>query len=67
MPWSRQNGGRKAADEPLGPWSVGRPTAADLEELLKRSQDREACHAGGSGVPGSLLFLVACVAAIVSF
>jgi membrane protease subunit HflK len=70
MPWSSQNGGRKGGGG--GPWGQGPsggPHQPDLEELLKRSQDRlKQVMPGGSGVPGSLLFLVAVVmAAIVSF
>jgi membrane protease subunit HflK len=61
MPWSSQNGGRKGGGG--GPWGQGPsggPHQPDLEELLKRSQDRlKQVMPGGSGVPGSLLFLVA--------
>ena len=38
----------------------------DLEELLKRSQDKlKQVMPGGSGLPGSLVFLIAVVAAAV--
>ncbi len=72
MPWSNQSGGgRKGGGG--GPWGQG-PSGGphqqpDLEELLKRSQDRlKQVMPGGTGVPGSLLFLGAVVlAAIVAF
>ena len=71
MPWSSQNGGRKGGGG--GPWgqgpSSGGPHQPDLEELLKRSQDRlKQVMPGGAGVPGSFFFLIAVVlAAVVAF
>ncbi len=55
-----------------GPWGSGQPGGGgpgggnqpDLEEILKRSQDRMK-QAMGSGIPGPFLFLVALVAAAV--
>ena len=53
-----------------GPWGQG-PLGGggqqpDLEELLKRSQDKlKQVMPGGSGLPGSFVFLVAVVAAAV--
>jgi membrane protease subunit HflK len=71
MPWSNQSGGgRKGGGG--GPWGQG-PSGPhqqpDLEELLKRSQDRlKQVMPGGTGVPSSLLFLGAVVlAAVVAF
>jgi membrane protease subunit HflK len=72
MPWSNQSGGgRKGGGG--GPWGQG-PSGGphqqpDLEELLKRSQDRlKQVMPGGTGVPGSLLFLGAVLlAALVAF
>jgi membrane protease subunit HflK len=69
MPWSSQGGGGRRGGG--GPWGQG-PSGGhqpDLEELLKRSQDRlKQVIPGGSGVPGSFVFLVAVVvAAIVGF
>src|SRR6185312_12825183 len=72
MPWSNQSGGgRKGGGG--GPWGQG-PSGGphqqpDLEELLKRSQDRlKQVMPGGSGVPGSFLFFGAIVlAAVVAF
>ena len=71
MPWSSQNGGRKGGGGG-GPWGQGPsggPHQPDLEELLKRSQDRlKQVMPGGTGLPGSFLFLIAVVmAAIVAF
>jgi membrane protease subunit HflK len=69
MPWSNQGGGGRKG----GPWgqgpSGGGPQQPDLEELLKRSQDRlKQVMPGGAGVPGSFLFLIAVVvAAVVAF
>jgi membrane protease subunit HflK len=70
MPWSNQSGGRRPSGG--GPWGQG-PSGPhqqpDLEELLKRSQDRlKQVMPGGTGLPGSFIFLIAVVmAAIVAF
>jgi modulator of FtsH protease HflK len=61
MPWNNQtSGGRKGG---------GRPQYPDLEELLKRSQEKfKQVLPGGSGVPNSLVFLLVVVlAAIAAF
>src|SRR6516225_7680785 len=53
MPWS--NGGGRRSGGGGGP-------PRDLEDLLKRSQDKlKQAMPGGSGVPGSFLFLVGVV------
>jgi membrane protease subunit HflK len=74
MPWSNQSGGggRKGSGGG-GPWGQG-PSGGphqqpDLEELLKRSQDRlKQVMPGGSGIPGPFLFLGAIVmAAVVAY
>jgi membrane protease subunit HflK len=72
MPWSNQSGGGRRGGGG-GPWGQG-PSGGphqqpDLEELLKRSQDRlKQVMPGGSGIPGSFLFLgVIVLAAIVAF
>jgi modulator of FtsH protease HflK len=70
MPWSNQNGGRKGGGG--GPWGQGPSGGShqpDLEELLKRSQDRlKQVMPGGTGLPGSFVFLIAVViAALVAF
>lgn len=77
MPWSNQTGGGGGPWGPRGgngggPWGQqgGGPGAQppDLEEMLKRSQDRmkKVMH-GGSGVPGPFLLLafIAALSAIV--
>jgi membrane protease subunit HflK len=74
MPWSNQSGGgRRGGGSGGGPWGQG-PSGGphqqpDLEELLKRSQDRlKQVMPGGSGVPGSFIFLgLIVLAAIVAF
>lgn len=68
MPWSNQSGGGnggpwgpKGGGGGGGPWGQGPGSQPpDLEEMLKRSQDRmkQVMHSGG-GVPGPLLFLAA--------
>jgi len=59
MPWS--NGGDRK--------NGGPPQQSDLEALLKRSQDKlKQVMPGGTGLPGSLLFLIAsAVTAIIAF
>lgn len=75
MPWNNQNGGGGGWKSGGGPWgqgpggggsgSPGGGQQPDLEEILKRSQDRmkQVMHSGG--VPGPLLLLIAAVAAAV--
>jgi modulator of FtsH protease HflK len=68
MPPNANNGGRKG-----GPWGQRPPGGPqqhpDLEEILKRSQDKlRQVVPGGSGLPGSFVFLIAVVlAAIAAF
>ena len=59
MPWSK-DGGRQ---------SGGSPQHNDLEALLKRSQDKlKQLMPGGTGLPGSFIFLIAvAIAAIIAF
>src|SRR6476660_5125594 len=72
MPWSNQSGGggRRGGG---GPWGQGPSGGShhqpDLEELLKRSQDKlKQVMPGGAGLPGSFVFLIAVgIAAIVAF
>ncbi|MEE8098888.1 MAG: protease modulator HflK N-terminal domain-containing protein, partial [Hyphomicrobium sp.] len=68
MPWNNQSGGGgwKGGGNGGGPWGQG-PTGGggqppDLEEMLKRGQDKVKQVMHGGGVPGPLLFLVAIVA-----
>ena len=63
MPWSNQSGGGRRGGGGGGPWGQG-PSGGphqqpDLEELLKRSQDRlKQVMPGGGGPPGLLMFLL---------
>ena len=59
MPWS--NGGDRKSGRP--------PQQDDLEALLRRSQDKlKQVMPGGTGLPGSLLFLItSAIAAIIAF
>jgi len=63
MPWSNQSGGGGRRGGGGGPWGQG-PSGGphqqpDLEELLKRSQDKlKQVMPGGAGPPGLLVFLV---------
>jgi modulator of FtsH protease HflK len=72
MPWSNQSGGggggRRGSGGPWGqgPSGGGPHHQPDLEEILKRSQDKlKQVMPGGSGLPASLVFLIAVVAAAV--
>ena len=74
MPWNNQNGGGGGWKSGGGPWGQGPGGGGqhgpggggqqpDLEEMLKRGQDRmkQVMHSGG--VPGPLLLLIAAIAA----
>lgn len=70
MPWSNQSGGGSGGGWKGGggggPWGQGPGSQPpDLEEMLKRSQDRMKQVIHGGGVPGPLAFLAAVVAAAV--
>jgi membrane protease subunit HflK len=73
MPWSNQSGGGgnggggwKGGGGGGGPWGQGPGNQPpDLEEMLKRSQDRMKQVMHGGGVPGPLAFLAAAAAAAV--
>jgi membrane protease subunit HflK len=70
MPWSNQSGGgRRGSGGPWGQGPSGPQHQPDLEDLLKRSQDKlKQVMPGGTGLPGSFVFLIAVViAAIVAF
>jgi membrane protease subunit HflK len=73
MPWSNQSGGggRRGGGGGGGPWGQG-PSGGgphqqpDLEELLKRSQDRlKQVMPGGAGPPGLLIFAAALLGLLV--
>ena len=63
MPWSNQGGGPWGSG-PKGPWGSGPqssgPTPPDLEEFLRRSQDklRSVLPGGGFGNTGFAIFAV---------
>jgi membrane protease subunit HflK len=73
MPWNNQSGGGgwKSGGGGGGPWGHGPGGGGqqpDLEEILKRSQDKMKQVMHGSGVPGPILLLLAAVAtAVVGF
>jgi membrane protease subunit HflK len=81
MPWSNQNGGgwrsggggggSGGGGGGGGPWGQGPGGGGqqpDLEEILKRGQDRLKQVMPGAGIPGPLLFLLSAVAlAVVAF
>jgi len=70
MPWSNQSGGggwKSGGGNGGGPWGQGPGGGGggqppDLEEMLKRGQDKVKQVMHGGGVPGPLLFLVAVIA-----
>jgi len=70
MPWSSQNGGGGWKGGGGGPWGQG-PSGGqspDLEELLKRSQDRLKQAMPGGGLSGGFLALIILVGlAVVGF
>lgn len=66
MPWSNQSGGgggwKSGGGGGGGPWGQGPGGSGqqpDLEELLKRSQDRIKQVMPGAGMPGPLMLLIA--------
>jgi membrane protease subunit HflK len=72
MPWSSNNGGGgggwKGGGGPWGQGPSGGPSSPDLEELLKRSQDRLKQAMPGGGIGGGFLALIVIVAlAVVGF
>jgi membrane protease subunit HflK len=64
MPWNNQGGGGPWGSGPKGPWGSGPqssgPTPPDLEEFLRRGQDklRSVMPGGGFGGRGILLFAI---------
>jgi modulator of FtsH protease HflK len=71
MPWNNQSGGggwKSGGGNGGGPWGQGPSGGSqppDLEEMLKRGQDKVKQVMHGGGIPGPLLFLVAIVACAV--
>ncbi|HEY6995038.1 MAG TPA: FtsH protease activity modulator HflK [Xanthobacteraceae bacterium] len=62
MPWSSQGGGPWGSGGGKGPWGSGQPPAGptppDLEEFLRRSQDRLRSVLPGGGLGGRGLSLI---------
>src|SRR5215208_3176801 len=67
MPWSNQGGGPWGSGGSKGPWGSGPqstgPTPPDLEELLRRSQDKlkSVLPGGNLGGRGIMLILLAAI------
>ena len=72
MPWSNQSGGGGGGgpwrNNPGGPWGQGPqpqgPTPPDLEDLLRRGQERLRSILPGGGGGGSGVLILAAVAAV---
>jgi membrane protease subunit HflK len=75
MPWNNQSGGGGWKGSNGGPWgqgprNTGGPTPPDLEELLRRSQDRlkRVLPGGGRNLsPVTLVAILAVAAAIIAY
>jgi len=75
MPWSNQTGGGWKGGGNGGPWGQGPrgngPNPPDLEELLRRSQDKlkQVLPGGGGGSGGGFnpIFVIAILAVVVAF
>jgi|SRR5215472_5291607 len=65
MPWNNQGGGPWGSG-PKGPWGSGPqssgPTPPDLEEFLRRGQDKLRSVMPGGGLGGRGIFLIAIIA-----
>src|SRR5262249_24480707 len=65
MPWNNQGGGPWGSG-PKGPWGSGPqssgPTPPDLEEFLRRGQDKLRSVIPGGGLGGRGVFLIAILA-----
>ena len=67
MPWSNQGGGGPWGSGPKGPWGSGQQpsgsTPPDLEEILRRSQDklRNVLPGGSLSGPGLLLIFLGAI------
>jgi membrane protease subunit HflK len=69
MPWSNQGGGPWGSGGSKGPWGQGPqssgPTPPDLEELLRRSQDKLKSVLPGGNLGGRGVLLIVLVALLV--
>ncbi len=71
MPWNNQGGGGwQGGGGNRGPWGQGPsggrggPNPPDLEEIIKKGQDRLKTMIPGGGAPGKLTWLIAVVALV---
>jgi modulator of FtsH protease HflK len=68
MPWSNQGGGGPWGSGPKGPWGSGSPPSGssppDLEELLRRGQDKLRTVLPGGGLGGRGIALIALLAIV---
>jgi membrane protease subunit HflK len=68
MPWSNQGGGGPWGSGPKGPWGSGSPppgsSPPDLEDLLRRGQDKLRNVLPGGGLGGTGVFLIGLLAAV---
>src|SRR5262252_8791777 len=66
MPWSNQGGGGPWGSGPKGPWGSGSPPSGssppDLEDLLRRGQDKLRNVLPGGGLGGMGVFIVGLIA-----
>jgi modulator of FtsH protease HflK len=66
MPWSNQGGGGPWGSGPKGPWGSGSPPSGssppDLEDLLRRGQDKLRNVLPGGGLGGTGLFIIGLIA-----
>ena len=63
MPWTNQNNGGQSGGR--GPWGGGGNQPPDLEELLKRSQDRLRRILPGGGLKGSSFTIIGLIVLVV--
>jgi membrane protease subunit HflK len=68
MPWSNQGGGGPWGSGPKGPWGSGSPPSGssppDLEELLRRGQDKLRTVLPGGNLGGRGILLIAAAAVV---
>ncbi len=68
MPWSNQGGGGPWGSGPKGPWGPGPqssgPTPPDLEDFLRRSQERLRTVLPGGNLGGKGFAIIAAVAVV---
>jgi modulator of FtsH protease HflK len=68
MPWSNQGGGGPWGSGPKGPWGSGSPPSGssppDLEDLLRRGQDKLRNVLPGGGLGGTGVFLIGLIAVV---